>query len=307
MKVFFHPSSLIPHTLLGRQRYNSICRRIDMAKVKAFLRGKRSTAVFIATLALLILGWYTISDPSRLAASSALTVSDHISATFCHRLTSHSFTVAGRQFPLCARCSGMYLGFMVMLIVLFLAGRERWAGFPRWPQMLFLVGLVGVMGVDGLNSVVASLPWGTPLYPPTNTLRLFTGLGTGLAMGAFLLPAVAQVLWDKISWQPILRSWWELAALVGVALFMGLLLVGNFPSVSYVLALTSVAGVTFILASINLIFLLVLTRRESLARNWWGALPPFGIALLLALGEIALGTTLRLALVGTITGMPGIE
>jgi apolipoprotein N-acyltransferase len=84
-------------------------------------------------------------------------------------------------------------------------------------------------------------------------------------------------------------------------------LVGNFPSVSYVLALTSVAGVTFILASINLIFLLVLTRRESLARNWWGALPPFGLALLLALGEIALGTTLRLSLVGTITGMPGLE
>ncbi len=277
-----------------------------MAKLQHLLSNRRFTAVGIALIALLIIGWYTISDPARLAASTSLTVSDHISATFCHRLTSHSFTIAGRQFPLCARCSGMYIGFMLVFLVLVLAGRERWAAFPRWPQMAALIGLVALMGIDGLNSLIASLPSGTPLYAPTNTLRLFTGLGTGLAMGSFLLPAVAQVLWRDALWRPILTSWRELFALIGVAGLIGLLLLGNFPPLSYVLALTSVVGVTLILAGINTIFVLVFTRRDGRAERWAQVALPLLLWLMLALSQIALGTTLRLTVLGTITGMPGL-
>ncbi len=277
-----------------------------MSTVQLFLT-RRTTAVGIALLALLLLGWYTVSDPARLAISTPLTVGDYMGATFCHRLTSHSFTIAGRQFPLCARCSGMYVGFMVILTILLLAGRERWAAFPRLPHMLVLGGLVAIMAVDGLNSAMASLPFGTPLYAPTNTMRLFTGLGTGLAMGAFLLPAVAQVLWRGPTWKPIISSWSELAALIGLTGFIGFLLLGNVSTISYVLALASVAGVTLILTGINTIFILVALRRDSLAERWTQVLWPLGIGLLLALGQIALGTTLRLSLVGTITGMPGLE
>ncbi|MCA9980794.1 MAG: DUF2085 domain-containing protein [Anaerolineales bacterium] len=278
-----------------------------MSNMQPFLTNRRATAVGIALLALLVLGWYVASDPLRLATHTPLTVGDYMGATFCHRLTSHSFTIAGRQFPLCARCSGMYIGFMVILTVLLLAGRERWLAFPHWPHMLALVGLVAVMGVDGLNSVLASFPGGTPLYAPTNTLRLFTGLGTGLAMGTFLIPAVAQVLWRDAIWKPVIGSWGELAGLIGLAGFVGLLLLSNVSAVSYVLALASVAGVTFILAGINVIFVLVIFRRESLAERWTQVVLPLGIGLVLALGQIALGTTLRLSLVGTITGFPGLE
>lgn len=278
-----------------------------MTKIQPFLTRRRTTAVGVAFLALLILGWYTASNPALLATSTPLTVGDYISATFCHRLPSHSFTIAGRQFPLCARCSGMYLGFMVILLVLLLAGRERWAAFPRGPYVVVLVGLVGIMGVDGLNSVAASLPFGTPLYTPTNNLRMFTGLGTGLAMGAFLVPAVAQVLWRKAVWQPIIKSWPEFLALLGVTAFTGLLLLSNLSGVLYVLALASVAGVTFILAGINTIFVLVALRRDGRAERWPDVVWPLAVGLLLALGEIVLGTTLRLSLVGTITGMPGLE
>lgn len=278
-----------------------------MSTLPHFLTTRRTTAVGIALLTLLLLGWYTISDPARLAASTPLTVGDYMSATFCHRLTSHSFSIAGRQFPLCARCSGMYIGFMVILTVLLLAGRERWTAFPRLPQMVVLGGLVVIMAVDGLNSAIASLPIGTPLYAPTNTLRLFTGLGTGLAMGAFLLPAVSQVLWRQAIWKPIITSWAELAGLLSLTGFIGFLLLGNVSTVSYVLALASVAGVTLILTGINTIFVLVALRRDSVAESWTQALWPLGIGLLLALGQIALGTTLRISLVGTITGMPGLE
>ena len=43
---------------------------------------------------------------------------DHAAFAVCHRISERSFTFAGRPLPLCARCSGTYLGALAGLIVL---------------------------------------------------------------------------------------------------------------------------------------------------------------------------------------------
>lgn len=38
----------------------------------------------------------------------------------CHRLSERSFYFKGKQFPVCARCTGVYLGQIIMIILLLL-------------------------------------------------------------------------------------------------------------------------------------------------------------------------------------------
>src|SRR5579871_5840400 len=48
----------------------------------------------------------------------------------CAQLPGHSFYPAGQQLPLCARNTGIYLGFASTLIVLYKSGRIRASQLP---------------------------------------------------------------------------------------------------------------------------------------------------------------------------------
>src|SRR5437868_11286439 len=88
----------------------------------------------------------------------------------CAQLPTHSFYPGGEQLPLCARNTGIYLGFMVTLITLHATGRGRAQLLPRWPIVVALACGVIAMVVDGFNSFLLDL--GLPhLYQPQNLLR----------------------------------------------------------------------------------------------------------------------------------------
>src|SRR5437763_14156435 len=62
----------------------------------------------------------------------------------CHQIDSHSYTIGGHQMPLCARCSGIYLGALAcvgMLSVL----RRRSTRLPAWPMLAILLTFFGAM------------------------------------------------------------------------------------------------------------------------------------------------------------------
>lgn len=275
-----------------------------------FWRGLRLTmrwrAVFIGLGALLLIAFYTTSDAAAINHNHALSALDFWGAAVCHRLTDRSLVIAGRQLPLCARCSGMYLGVLLVFLVTFLAGRERWAALPRLPLLLALLGLVGVMGVDGFNSYSHFFPNFPHLYEPQNWLRLATGMGTGLTLGLVLVPSLAQTLWQTPQWQPSVQSWGELAGLALLGGSLVLLALSNQPAVLYVLAFVSSVGLLLILTAINTMLLLIARRREGRCATWRQALPWLGAGVLLALAELSLGAWLRLSLFGTLTGLPGL-
>src|SRR5215216_4498053 len=43
---------------------------------------------------------------------------DGLGFAVCHQIHTHSFAIVGHQLPLCARCTGMYLGALVTLLLL---------------------------------------------------------------------------------------------------------------------------------------------------------------------------------------------
>src|SRR5512141_3146330 len=74
---------------------------------------------------------------------------DAIGYAICHRIDSHSLHIGGRALPLCARCTGIYLGALLGIVTMAVMGRARSGGLPRRPVLLALIGFVGLMGIDG--------------------------------------------------------------------------------------------------------------------------------------------------------------
>ena len=255
---------------------------------------------------ILVMAFYTVTDVAHLTHSPVLEGADWVGYAVCHRITERSFTIGGRQFPLCARCTGMYLGVALTVLVIFLTGRLRWSELPPLPVLLLLIGFIGLMGIDGINSYSHFFPNAPHLYEPRNWLRLLTGMGTGLAMGVFMLPALAQTLWRRPDSRAPLDNFRELAGLVGVALTAVLLLLSNQSAILYVLALVSTAGLLFIITAINCVFLLILLRRDGRAERWQETAVPLTISFILTLIEISAVSIVRFNLTGTMTGFPGM-
>ena len=182
----------------------------------------------------------------------------------------------------------------------------RRANLPPLKLLLLLLGFIALMGIDGINSYSHFFPQAPHLYEPRNWLRLATGMGTGLAMGLILLPALAQTLWRRPDYRKIIDSGRELAALLILALVTILLLLSNQATLLYVLALTSVAGLLFILTALNTIIFLVLFRQDGRATTWRQTVLPLLLGFLAAVVVITIIGAFRFNLTGTMTGFPGL-
>ncbi len=135
----------------------------------------------------------------------------------CHQLPAHSLTVHGQALPLCARCTGLHVAGASTLLYLALARQtRRRCGLPGGAAAWALCILAGLWAIDGLNSAF-DLVVGRRLYPPSNALRLVTGMGMGLVVGMLLYPALGLALGSAAPWrdEPVAR---RLAALLGPAL-----------------------------------------------------------------------------------------
>ena len=213
----------------------------------------------------------------------------------CAQLPSHSFYPAGQQLPLCARNTGIYLGFALGFLTLLVTGRVRAARLPRWPVALLLVGLVGFMALDGFNSLFLDL--GLPhLYQPQNPLRLTSGLGAGVAMVAFITPVTNSILWRAEDARASFRSFAQLSVVAPLLLLALLAVASQVGWLLYPIALLSSAGLLLALSLVNLVFLLSFSPLIGRFERWRQMLPVFTVALGLAVIELTLLFKLKLAL-----------
>jgi hypothetical protein len=200
----------------------------------------------------------------------------------------------------------MYLGIALTFIVLALTGRLRRTELPPVRVLSVLIGFVIIMGIDGVNSYLHFFPNAPHVYEPRNWLRLVTGMGTGVAMALFVSPALAQTLWRHQDLRPAVESLRELGSLGLLAMTTIFLVLSNQPTILYVLALTSAAGVLLIVSAIQIILLLTLLRRDGRVTKWLEAVALLSLGLLFAVIEIGAVSYVRFAFTGTMTGFPGL-
>lgn len=88
----------------------------------------------------------------------------------CHRMPERSFFYKHKQFPICARCTGMMLGYLTLPLFLF-----------------------NIIELDLLSAFLLNIPalidgytQAMEIRESTNSLRLFTGLLSGFGQMALI-------------------------------------------------------------------------------------------------------------------------
>jgi uncharacterized membrane protein len=240
----------------------------------------------------LLFGWMA-------APPGLLGKADAIGYAVCHRIDMRSFHLGERQLPLCARCTGTFLGTIVGVVLLLLAGRGRSAVWPSRRILALLALTAAAWGLDGVNSYASLFPRLPHLYVPQNWLRLTTGTFLGMAMAAVFLPAVNQSLWKSPSSVPVIQNVRELLLyFLPAPLLIGLVLLEN-PIILYPLALLSTLGILFLLTGVYAALLLMLLRKEGQADGWRDAWPVIAGGLTLALLQIYAIDVVRFLFSGT--------
>jgi uncharacterized membrane protein len=224
---------------------------------------------------------------------SVLDKADMVGGAVCHRLVDRSFVVDGRPLPLCARCSGTFLGTVLGLAAIGLRRRQQANRLPPLAVLLALVAFVALWGFDGLNSYATLFPGVPHLYEPRNWLRLTTGMLNGLALISFLFPVWNFTLRRETRPEPVIQNVGELLILLVIAALLIILITMELELVLYAVAIVSSLGVMMMLTLIYSMVAAVALRREGYARSWRQLLVPLSIGLALSLLQIGALVLLR--------------
>ena len=210
----------------------------------------------------------------------------------CHQLPERSIFAGGLQLPVCARDTGIYLGFAFGLLAMALIARAtRPTELPRWP-VLALIGLfIAAMGVDGVTSYAG---WRST----TNDIRLITGMVTGWGLAALTFPMFNAQVWAESGDGRVPDGIRQTAAWLGALLVAFVTVRWGLPllGAGYPLLLVGAIVVTF--GAVNMVFVGLMPPFERRARRlkdaWLALLIANGLTLL----ELAAAAWLRAAVEG---------
>lgn len=94
-----------------------------------------------------------------------------IKIKFCHRMPERTFKIKGHYFPVCSRCTGIYLSLFAYFIYAYFF-------YVDYSLSLVLLAILMVIPtfIDGFTQLLG-------FRESTNTLRFTTGLIAGLGLG----------------------------------------------------------------------------------------------------------------------------
>jgi len=267
--------------------------RNSMLKKSLNTAGKALLVVFAGSL---LTAWLALTPEGLLGKADAIAYS------VCHRIELRSFFLGDRQIPLCARCSGTYLGVLVGLLYQLPFGKRA-----KLPPLKILIPM-GVFflafAVDGINSYLHFFPNSPGLYEPHNALRLATGTGLGLLMAVMLLPVANQTLWMDAQDRAALERWPQVLGLLLLAALAALALYSQNTLLLYPLALASTAVIPLVLTLCYALLWIIIFHKENTFSHLREAWVPLSAGFVTALLQISLIDWLRLWLTGTWGGFP---
>lgn len=257
----------------------------------------RESRLSLPRLAVLLLAGTVIGLWLAVTPSGLLGKADAIGYAVCHRIDLRSFHLGDRPLPLCARCSGMYLGALLTLIYYTLI-RPRAGLYPNRRLVAILVLFGFAWAIDGLNSYMHLFPSAPHLYQPSNTLRIVTGSLIGIALATLVYPVFNQTMWREWRHEPVLRSPGELVKLLMLAAgLVGLVITEN-PLILYPMALLSSFSVLVLLALIYATMSLTILRLDNRVDSWRDLALPLIAGLALGIIQITLLSLGRYLLTG---------
>ena len=98
---------------------------------------------------------------------------------YCHRIPQRSFFFMGRQFPICARCTGILIGYIIGIFYIIFYNRLGYIF-----ELMLMIPLL----IDGIGQYKG-------YFVSTNIRRLITGLLAGISF--ICLSRMIIVLWFR--------------------------------------------------------------------------------------------------------------
>jgi len=214
----------------------------------------------------------------------------------CHQIDSHSFTVGGKVLPLCARCTGTFLGLLISGI--FLYSKERRSGFPSRLKMAVLLLFFLFFALDGINASLTLLGI-DPLYPPSNLLRLISGLLFGITLANVVLPLWHQTLWSTQNTEPVFHSWRQLGWLLLFCAITGSLVVADITILYYPIAILSTGTIFLVLGMIYSLLWCIILKKENSLHHFRNGFRIYSAGLITAITQVGVMDLIRHTLSGT--------
>lgn len=205
----------------------------------------------------------------------------------CHQLSERSSFGGGYQLPVCARDTGIYSGFILGIVAVWLLSRgTKPTELPWWPVLTLIAVFVGLMGFDGVTSYAG-------LRETTNDIRLFTGVITGWGLATISAPMVNTQIWKYPGAGRVVEGWRQVAGWLGLLGLAYAIMRWIMPllGVVYPLLLTAAILATFV--TVNLVFVGLTPPFERKAERLRDAWPQMAIALGLTALELGGASLLR--------------
>ncbi|RMF54122.1 MAG: DUF2085 domain-containing protein [Chloroflexota bacterium] len=264
------------------------------------LRFSRRLQLMVASAAATIFALWLLGTPDGVLGKAAA-----VGYAICHQIAERTFPIdleADLLMPLCARCTGIYLGVLLSFLILAARNRLRSYRFPPLPIVAILIGFVALLGVDGVNSYLTFFPGYQPIYPPSNPLRLITGLLAGITAAHLIVPFFNSTLWAQPQPTRSLDGLRDLLAVCAAAGVVALLVLSGRPLILWTLGVLSSLSVVALLSAIGAALFVSVLRRERQAHTWRDLIVPLLAGFSLAMLEISAITLVRFALTGTWSG-----
>lgn len=217
-----------------------------------------------------------------------------ISHGLCAQRPSHTYYFGERPLPFDARMTGIYLGFLATIAVLFAVGAHRWCRPPSPTRIALLLTLGGAMAVDGFNSLLRDLALPYP-YEPMNWLRVVTGAGAGFVLAVALCFLISVTLWRAVDTRrQTLESWpvLPLSALVAIPLLVAATsgIGWLYAPVVMILVLAALMALS-ILALVVIVILLRMEYRFATARQLEPMMVPAVAVAMVIMLSLSIGRT----------------
>jgi uncharacterized membrane protein len=249
----------------------------------------------LLVLAILLFGTWLFLTPEGLLGKA-----DAVGYAVCHRISERSFHIGDRPGPMCARCSGLFLG--ALLGWIFQAVQGRKGKTPPWPVLILFALLALSWVLDGLNSFLMLTPKLNALYTTQNWTRLATGTGMGLAISAILRPIFIQTMFKKMKNASGLGNWKQVLLLLVLAGLMDIVLFLEIPWVVYILSILSAFSVIMLLTLIYSMVWVLLLKKENQYESIKQLFIPLIIGFMVAMIQIGLFDLVRYHWTGTWDG-----
>jgi uncharacterized membrane protein len=253
--------------------------------------------LLIAALVMLLVVWFQ-NTPGGLLGKA-----DAVGYAVCHRIDARSFHLGDRQIPVCARCTGQYLGAVLGLAFLSI-NRPRRTGRPGWIIIGILIIFAAVYILDGINSYLHLLPGLSRfyLYEPSNPLRLITGTGLGLGLSIMLYPAFNETIWKRRDPRPVLIGFRDFSSLLVLGAIVDFLVLLENPLILFPLGLVSAGGILVLLTMVYTMVVVMVFKTENAYVKASQLVYPLIAGFIVALTQVSILDFLRFLLTGSWDG-----